>query len=231
VLTGAGLPIPEEVFVIFAGIASKKGVMDPWFAFASCLVGALLGDLITYSIGRHFGRNIVREHHWFTRYITPEREQKMEALIHRRGPLVFFFARFMVGLRSPVYLAAGVMNVPFRRFILIDALCATSVIGVFFGLSYTFADQMSAWWERIRQGEMAFTVIVVVAVLAVAIIWYRRHRRLLVAEALAAMKADAQTARSTSLRDEHAGDTAKNGAATNGAPGKQPALPKAGKHG
>jgi membrane protein DedA with SNARE-associated domain len=144
----------------------------------------MLGDLITYSIGRHFGRNIVREHHWFTRYVTPEREQKMEALIARRGPLVFFFARFMVGLRSPVYLAAGIMNVPFRRFIIIDTLCASSVIGLFFGLSYAFADHMQMWWQHIRQAELSATVIVVTVLATVLCVLYIRHRRSLAAEAL-----------------------------------------------
>ncbi|HEX4129975.1 MAG TPA: DedA family protein [Pirellulales bacterium] len=177
ILTGAGLPIPEEVFVIFAGVASRHGVMHPGLAFGACLTGALLGDLLTYGIGHHFGRNIVREHHWFTRYVTPDREQKMEQLIHRHGPWVFFFARFMVGLRSPIYLTAGIMNVPFRRFILVDTVCASSVIGLFFGLSYLFADRIEAWWPVIRRGEVWGTVVGVLVVLALVLFFYARHRR------------------------------------------------------
>ncbi|HEX3871267.1 MAG TPA: DedA family protein [Pirellulales bacterium] len=209
ILTGAGLPIPEEVIVIFAGIASRTGVLNPWLAFASCLIGALVGDFVTYAIGRHFGRNIVREHHWFTRYVTPEREQKIEDMIHRRGPLVFFFARFMVGLRSPVYLTAGIMNVPLRRFIIVDTICATSVIGLFFGLSFVFAAQMQDWWVRIRQGEVAITVILVAAIVTIVGVLYIRHRRRVRAEAAEAI---AQS------KGEHLADSPvdamSNGAAT-----------------
>src|SRR5581483_2013043 len=63
ILTGLGLPIPEEVIVIIAGAASSPGnqgapgALNPWLAFASCWLGAILGDLCTYSVGRHFGRN------------------------------------------------------------------------------------------------------------------------------------------------------------------------------
>ena len=43
ILTGAGLPLPEEVPVIAAGVLSSHGTMDPWLAFFSCVIGALGG--------------------------------------------------------------------------------------------------------------------------------------------------------------------------------------------
>ena len=55
ILTGSGLPIPEEVPIIAAGIASAVGTLNPWGAFISCLVGALFGDSVIYAIGYHFG--------------------------------------------------------------------------------------------------------------------------------------------------------------------------------
>ena len=64
ILTGTGLPIPEEVPVIAAGVLSSHGALDPWLAFFSCLIGALGGDCVMYWIGRHFGSNVVREHPW-----------------------------------------------------------------------------------------------------------------------------------------------------------------------
>ncbi|MHC4180077.1 MAG: DedA family protein, partial [Planctomycetota bacterium] len=106
-LTGAGLPIPEEVFIIAAGVASSYGKLDPWLALSACLFGALAGDCIMYWIGYHFGRSVVREHPWWARFVKPEREAQMERMIHKHGLKVFFLARFLVGLRSPVYLTAG----------------------------------------------------------------------------------------------------------------------------
>ena len=43
-LTGIGLPIPEEVAIVAAGVASKAGALAWYKALAACLVGALLGD-------------------------------------------------------------------------------------------------------------------------------------------------------------------------------------------
>ncbi len=177
ILTGAGLPIPEEVIVIFSGVASNEGILNPWLAFASCVVGALLGDLATYGIGRHFGHSVLREHPWFARFVTPEREKQIEEMIKLHGLKVFFLARFMVGLRSPMYLTAGILRVPFVRFILIDAFCATTVITVFFSLSYVFADRVHGWWPWIREAEVYVTVSVVAALLGVLVFFYVRRRR------------------------------------------------------
>src|SRR5688572_859715 len=93
-LTGVGLPIPEELPVIAAGVASHNGQMQPWLAWASCLFGALMGDCLMYGIGYHFGRSILKDYHWFTRSLTPERERQIERHIKSHGWKVFLVARF-----------------------------------------------------------------------------------------------------------------------------------------
>jgi len=174
VLTGSGLPIPEEVPIVAAGILSSHQLLNPYLALASCLFGALAGDCVMYWIGYHFGRSVVREHPWWAHFVKPEREAQIEAMLENHGLKVFFLARFLVGLRSPVYLAAGIMRVPFRRFLLIDLFCATTVIGVFFGLSYRYGETITRW---IRQAEVLLTVLVVLALIGAGIYFWRRHRR------------------------------------------------------
>lgn len=174
-LTGAGLPIPEEVFIIAAGVASSYGKLDPWLAVSACLFGALAGDCIMYWIGYHFGRSVVREHPWWARFVKPEREAQMERMIDKHGLKVFFLARFLVGLRSPVYLTAGILRVPFRRFLLIDLFCATVVIGLFFSLSYAYGEAIAGW---IHGAEYGLWAIVVLAAAAASIYYWRKRRRL-----------------------------------------------------
>lgn len=174
ILTGAGLPVPEEVAIVAAGILSSHGQLDPWLALASCLFGALAGDCVMYWIGHHFGRRVIWERHWWARFVHPEREAQIERMIYRHGLKVLFLARFLVGLRSPVYLSAGILRVPFRRFLLIDLFCATTVIGLFFSLSYRYGTTITGW---IREAEIGLTALVVVVVLGVAFFCWRRHRR------------------------------------------------------
>jgi len=174
ILTGSGLPVPEEVPIIAAGILSANGAMNPWIALACCLFGAIVGDSIMYWIGYHFGHGVLCEHPWWARCVTPQREAQIEMMFRRHGLKVFFVARFLVGLRSPVYLTAGILRVSFRRFFLIDLFCATVVVGTFFGLTYLFGPYIS---HLFRQAEVLLTIVVVIAVACVGVYLWRRHRR------------------------------------------------------
>ena len=174
ILTGSGLPIPEEVPIIAAGIASSVGTLSPWGAFAACIVGALLGDAVLYAIGYHFGHSLVIRHPRFAHLVHAEYEAKIEQMIRRHGLKVFFLARFMVGIRAPVYLTAGILRMSFRRFLLIDAFCATSVVGLFFGLSYAYGERVTGW---IRNSEVGLTVVIVIAAVAVIGFFVWRHYR------------------------------------------------------
>ena len=177
VLTGAGLPIPEEVIVILAGIASFEGTLNPWLALVCCLLGAIVGDCVMYWIGRHFGQKLLHGRSWYTRLLHAEREKTVERMIEKHGLKVFFVARFLVGLRSPVYMTAGILRVPFRRFLLIDLFSATVVVTLFFGLSYAFAAKILEWFKWIHQVEMGLTISIVTAVCAVVLYFFVRHRR------------------------------------------------------
>jgi membrane protein DedA with SNARE-associated domain len=171
-LTGAGLPIPEEVPIITAGIASAHGKMHPGLAFAACLAGALIGDCIMYYIGYHFGRGVLKDHRWWARFLTPEREARIEEKFRKHGLGVFFLARFLIGLRSPVYITAGILRVSFRRFLLIDLICATAVVGTFFSLTYFFGKEITAWFKKAQVGV---SLAVAILVVALGIYLWRRH--------------------------------------------------------
>jgi membrane protein DedA with SNARE-associated domain len=176
ILTGAGLPLPEEVFIVAAGVLSAppNATLDPFVALACCLFGALVGDCVMYWIGYHFGRGVLRERRWFSRWVTPEREEHIEEMFHLHGLKVFFVARFLVGLRTPVYLTAGILRLSFKKFVLIDLICAATVVTLFFGLAYFFGENISIW---IRRGERGLTIGVVIAVACVAFFLWRRYRR------------------------------------------------------
>lgn len=181
VFTGTGFPIPEEVPVILAGIASRPGYLaeplNPWLAFLCCVLGSIGGDCVMYAIGYHFGHAVLREHRLFARFLSEEREERIELMIRRHGFKVFFGARFLVGLRSPVFLTAGILRVPFQRFLVVDAIAVTAVVGTFFWLAYAFADQIVGWFKWIRGLELTLSLSVVLACLVLGGLWYRRHRR------------------------------------------------------
>jgi membrane protein DedA with SNARE-associated domain len=82
-------------------------------------------------------------------------------------------ARFLVGIRAPVYVMTGVVRLPFRLFLLYDVISATLVVGTVFGLSYMFGEQVTGW---VRHAETRATIVVLLIVIAVLAILYYRHK-------------------------------------------------------
>lgn len=173
VLTGCGLPIPEEVPIILAGVFSSQGQLVPEWAFLACLLGALLGDSVMYAIGYHFGHGLLAQHPRYGKFVGAQREEYFEQAIQRHSFKVMLLARFMVGVRGPVYLAAGVVRMPFRRFLLCDLVCATLVVGMFFSLSHFYGREI---YGLVRRAEWSLTLVVLL-VLGVVFLWWMRRRR------------------------------------------------------
>jgi len=177
-LTGAGLPIPEEVFVLGAAIAAAAGTLDPWVALASCMVGVLLGDSLMYFLGAHFGRSLLNEQRWFARMLTPSAEAHVEWLIRRHGMKMFLAARFLVGLRTPFYITAGILRIGYRRFLALDFICTCINIGTFFGLFYFLSEHYGeAIYQWIRDAEWVVTGLVLLAIVAMVAYYAVRGRR------------------------------------------------------
>jgi membrane protein DedA with SNARE-associated domain len=174
VLTGCGLPIPEEVAIVIAGVLSAEGHLRPELALAACLSGAVVGDCILYAIGYRWGGSLLSVHPALAKLLHAEREQSFEQAIERHSLKVMLLARFMVGIRGPVYLAAGAVRMPFRRFLVQDLLCATLVVGSFFGLSYAWGEEVASW---IRRAEWTATLLVLLLVFIITGLLYYRHRQ------------------------------------------------------
>jgi len=176
ILCGCGLPIPEELPVITAAVLSAEAMLNPWFAYISCIVGAILGDCVMYWIGYHWGHSLLKEHPRFAHLLKAEREQKYEQRIQQHGLRVLFIARFMVVVRGPVFMSAGVLRVSFWRFLLADLLCGTIVVSIFFWLSYAFGSQIA---QVVRNAEIGITAVAILAVVVgVGYFLWRRRRRL-----------------------------------------------------
>lgn len=175
-LTGCGLPLPEEVAIVLAGVLSAQGTFEWEWAFAACLAGALVGDSLMYLIGYFGGLRLLYAHPRFAKLLGAKREARFEQAIQRHAFKVMLLSRFMVGVRGPVYLAAGIVRLPFRIFVLCDLVCATLVVGFFFGLSYAFGESVAHW---IRHTELWFTAIVILTVVAIGgLVYYRNRARI-----------------------------------------------------
>ena len=177
ILTGCGLPIPEELPIVTAGALSGMSgpaALDWRIALPCCIFGALAGDSAIWWFGTHFGSAVLTKHPAWVGFLTPEREKKAEQMITKHGLKLLFVARFLPGIRTPVYLTTGILKMPYRKFILFDSLCACAVVGTCFGLGYAFGDPIM---NAIRAVEHIALYIALGVAAVVGIIFFFKHRR------------------------------------------------------
>ena len=116
--------------ILFLAIGSLQGAIGGgiWWMWLSAAGGAMLGDCVTYLIGRHFKHEA--RHIWpFSRY--PEWLIRGRVLLERWGWLAVFGGKFLGVLRPFVPVAAGAMEMPFPLFLLASALSSLVWAGVF----------------------------------------------------------------------------------------------------
>lgn len=141
-LCGLGLPLPEEVPILTSGVLAQMGHMQPWPALSALMVGVMLGDSAMFLLGKRWGGHLF-EHKLARRLLTRERQAQIAAYFARYGALVIFVARFLPGLRAPLFLTAGSMQVRFLTFFTMDGLAALLSIPLSFWVAYYFTDRLT----------------------------------------------------------------------------------------
>jgi membrane protein DedA with SNARE-associated domain len=106
--------VPASIILIGLGALAVQGVVDPWAVGLGAVGGAVVGDAVSFWIGRAFKDRIAGV--WpFSRQ--PELLVKGRAFFARYGGASVFIGRFFGPLRAVVPIVAGVMNmreVPFQ---------------------------------------------------------------------------------------------------------------------
>jgi membrane protein DedA with SNARE-associated domain len=177
-LAGMGVPLPEEVPILTSGVLAHEGVVRWWLALPVCLAGVLSGDVVLYWVGRHWGERVLA---WRpVRFVlTKEREQTLKEAYHRHGVKIVFTARHVIGLRAAAFLTAGIVRIPFPRFLAADAGAAMLGVPISFGVAYFFTDRLHDIIADVHRAQRwALLVALVVAAVWIGVHAWRRAVRL-----------------------------------------------------
>jgi membrane protein DedA with SNARE-associated domain len=181
----AGVPLPflpGDLVLLAAGylaaVHSTRLLLFLPLGWTSAVAGALLCYVVSRQLGRRVVLRVGRRVH-----LTPQRLERAEGWLARRGAVAIFVARVLPGTRINASIAAGCLRLPLRSF-LIGVVPSTMVwLGGFTLLGYLVGDRITPylpWFDR------AVGVAVTVAVLAGVAVWWRRRRAASAAEREAA---------------------------------------------
>jgi membrane-associated protein len=137
-----GLPLPTSLLVVAAGAFSREGILNVAVAAGLGLAGAVLGDSLTFALGR-FSRG------WVERRFGASRIwQSARRSFDKSGGQAIYLTRFMLGLNTfaqPVSLIAGSNGYSFRRYLAYVIAGEATWIGIYGTLGFVFGAQ----WELI----------------------------------------------------------------------------------
>jgi membrane protein DedA with SNARE-associated domain len=170
---GIGAPMNEDILLLAAAALTLKGVMEPVPLMVVAWFGLVLGDALVFHWGHRFGARMLR-HRYFARVVPEARLASLQDTMRRYGPGYIFVVRFMPGIRTPLFFAAGSLKMPYRHLFIYDGAAALVELPLLvYGVRY-----VGGRWEEILALMQRFQgVLLPVLVLLIVIVWLLARRR------------------------------------------------------
>ena len=145
-----GLFIPATALMIAVGGLVGAGIVDPWWIIGWAIVGAAIGDWISFAIGRRVGPSAYRR--WPLKNHRPM-VARARLFFRRFGFLSIFAGRFLGPIRATIPLVAGVMEMDHRRFQIANVTSAVLWVPAMFAPGY-FAVKTLGSAESITEAHL-----------------------------------------------------------------------------
>ncbi|MFK0234665.1 DedA family protein [Streptomyces vinaceus] len=123
-LESLGIPLPGEIILVSSALlASQHGEIDPVVLGICASTGAIVGDSIGYAIGRRGGKPLLeRLGRRFPKHFGPQHVAQAERAFEKWGMWAVFFGRFVALLRIFAGPLAGVLHMPYWKFLVANIL-------------------------------------------------------------------------------------------------------------
>ena len=162
------LLFPGTTILIASGALVEAGILDPLTPALAGIVGAVLGDAISFWLGQKFGPQI--SNMWPFRH-HPQRLESGIVFFERYGTASVFIGRFFGPLRAVIPLAAGILHMPTRRFYVANVLSAIIWAPVLIFSGDLLAHSLET--ESLATRILLITVFIAVLVLLGPYAWRR----------------------------------------------------------
>jgi len=168
-LTIVGVIIPGALVMFSLGALIGLGHLEFWSAYWWSALGAVVGDAISFWIGRVFHQGVRRV--WpFTKH--PEMITRSEEFFRKHGGKSVLFGRFFGPVRGTIPTVAGMMDMTWRDFMVANVISGILwapvylLPGMAFGASLDIASRVA--------GRLAILILIIVVLLWLTT-WLVKH--------------------------------------------------------
>ncbi len=170
---GVPVPIPGDFLMLLLGVHARQGQVPLWQALLVMELATLLGATALYLVAARVGHGLVYRYGRYM-HLTPERLDRAERWLRRRGALAIVAGRLTPGLRMATVIACGVFGVPLWRFLPALALGSFLYILLYTLLGYFLGPPILAVVEGIH---LPLGLLGSLIPLVLLLVWIVRARR------------------------------------------------------
>ncbi len=176
-LENAGIPIPGETVLLFAGFLAYHGRIDLFTSILVGIAGATFGDSLGFLIGYYGGPPFIERFIRRVRVLAKSFDHS-QALFLKYGQWAVFTGRFITGLRMFAGILAGLFRMPYRRFLFFNFTGATAwaititYVGFLFGNSWQLVQQ-----HFVEVNEIVMAAVALAVLIGVISYYVRKKRR------------------------------------------------------
>ncbi|MEU3187704.1 DedA family protein [Streptomyces sp. NPDC006923] len=157
-----GIPLPGEIVLVSSALlASQHGDINPYVLGACASAGAIIGDSIGYAIGRKGGRPLLA---WcaakFPKHFGDAQVAMAERSFQKWGVWAVFFGRFVALLRIFAGPLAGVLRMPYWKFLIANVLGGIVWAGGTTAVVYSVGVVAEAWLKRFSWLGLLLAVLI-----------------------------------------------------------------------
>ena len=140
-----GLPIPDEMLLIFIGYSIYRSRLHPVPAVLSAFLGTACGITLSYTLGRGFGGFVIPHWHRFQNKGS-ETLKRVQDWFRRAGRWALVFGYYVPGVRHLTAYVAGTSGVRFLGFAAFAYAGALLWSLTFVSLGYFLGEK----WQRVE---------------------------------------------------------------------------------
>ncbi|MER6424579.1 DedA family protein [Streptomyces sp. NPDC001137] len=161
-LESLGIPLPGEIVLVSAALlSSQHSGINPIVLGACATAGAVVGDSIGYAIGRKGGRPLLA---WlggkFPRHFSEGHVATAEKSFEKWGMWAVFFGRFVALLRIFAGPLAGVLHMPYWKFLTANVLGGICWAGGTTAVIYYVGVVAEDWLKRFSYLGLVVAVLI-----------------------------------------------------------------------
>ncbi len=174
-LENAGIPLPGETITLVGGFLAGSGELSYGGVLGTAIGGAILGDNVGYWLGRWGGWSLLLRLGKLFRIGEDKLESAREQFTNNAGKAVFW-GRFIALLRIFAGPMAGMVEMPYAKFLAYNAAGAAVWAGVTVTAAYFCGRLVSL--ETLMSWASHFTWVVLAAIaLVVSITLWLENRK------------------------------------------------------